>query len=177
MTAITALLQSASCALMEGSAGAYIFYRRRTALATSTVSTRGMELSLYFLSLKVSAVGLVTLFVQVSQFVAAFMCSARRASRKFRHDQYGVIFLLYRTLLGLENPKQALPRLILPKRYINRNNKCQTRVLNLGNTKIWRAMILVYSLLGLHSHDTRTKMIREFMSHVKQAASFHLASA
>lgn len=66
MTAIGALLKAASCALMEGTTGVYILYRRRKAVTTSTHSTRGMELGLYFLSLKVFAGGLATLFVQVN---------------------------------------------------------------------------------------------------------------
>jgi hypothetical protein len=79
-TAIGALLKSTSCALMEAATGVYIFYRRRTAVTTSTLSTRGMELSLYFLSLKVFAGGLVTLFVQVkilSNRLAKLLCSTR----------------------------------------------------------------------------------------------------
>ncbi|KAH7712639.1 Serpentine receptor class gamma-5 [Aphelenchoides avenae] len=55
-------------AVMEVTTGIFIF-RRRKAMPASGKSTRGMELGLYLLSLKVFAGGLITLLVQIVFFL------------------------------------------------------------------------------------------------------------
>lgn len=72
MLVVVSLATTLSCGIMEVTTGIYIFYRRQKAVASTTKTNKGMELSLYMLSLKAFLGGLVTLLVQVTTELSKF---------------------------------------------------------------------------------------------------------